>query len=592
MTAPPGATWRWLALLALAGALCYANSLQGPFLFDDASLALESPFSLRNRPLVRASLALNREISATHTRSYHLVNVAVHVAAAWVLFGLVRRTLPRVTEAAAQRAEPFAFAVALVWLVHPLQTESVSYISQRAESLAGLFLLSTLYAFVRAQASARPRVWQAAALGALVLGMATKEIAATAPALLLCYDALFLSGSRRAAGSLRAALAQRGRFHALYAAATLALGAWFIGPLLFGAETSGFGVETVSAADYARTQPGVILHYLALAFVPVGQCLDSMWPLARGLGEWLPQALVLAALAAATLWALWRRSWLGFAGAWFFVTLAPTSSFVPIQDPAVEHRMYLPLAAVVVVVLGGLWALCTRLAPGRKGAPLALALVLATVLGALTVRRNVLYRDAEAMWSDVVAKAPHNWRAHLSLGTVQLAQGEHAEAAASFERSLALSPRPNTWLELGRAHSRRGAHAEALRAFDEADRMRPLHAETLLDRGIAYLRAGDPRALVDLERSAALAPSGAAFFNLGVAALNSGDGVRAERHFRRARELLPESPQAQGGLGRALFVQGRLAEARVELEHALRLAPGDRELAELLARCSAHSPGR
>ncbi len=586
MTARPGAAWRWLVPLALAGALCYANSLSGPFLFDDASLALESPLTLRNRPLVRASLALNREISATDTRSYHLVNVLVHVAAAWVLFGLVRRTLPRVPEAAALRAEPFAFAVALVWLVHPLQTESVSYISQRAESLAGLFLLSTLYAFVRAQTSARPRAWLAASLCALVLGMATKEIAATAPALLLGYDALFLSGS------LRAALARRGLFHALFGAATLALGAWFIGPLLFGAETSGFGVETVRATDYARTQPGVILHYLALAFVPVGQCLDSMWPLARGLGEWLLQALVLAALAAATLWTLWRRSWLGFAGAWFFVTLAPTSSFVPIQDPAVEHRMYLPLAAVVVVVLGGLWALCARLAPGRKGAPLALALALATVLGALTVRRNVLYRDAEAMWSDVVAKAPHNWRAHLSLGTVQLAQGEHVEAAASFERSLALSARPNTWLDLGRAYSRMGAHAEALRAFDEADRMRPLHAETLLDRGIAYLRAGDPRGLADLERSAALAPSGAAFFNLGVAALNGGAGARAERHFRRARELLPESPQALGGLGRALFVQGRLAEARVELEHALRLAPGDRDLADLLARCSANSPGR
>lgn len=577
-------------LLALAGVLVYANSLHGPFLFDDASFQIDSGLPLRNRPLVRLTIAFNRWISTTDTFGYHLVNLAVHVAAALVLYGIVRRTLVRVAGTDQVRSDGFAFSAALVWLVHPLQTQAVSYISQRAESLAGLFFLLTLYFFVRAAASARPAAWQAAALATLVLGMGTKEILATAPLLLWLYDRTFL------AGSFLGALRLRKGFYAALTCATLALIAWFIAPLFFGSETAGFRVETVSSADYARTQPGVILHYLALAFVPRGQCFDSMWPLARVPGDWLPQSIALGALLVAALWALARRAWLGFAGAWFFVTLAPTSSFVPIQDVAVEHRMYLPLAALVVVVLGALWKACALACPRRPSTPVWVALVLASVLAGASSARNRLYRDAEAMWSDVLSQAPHNWRAHLALGTVQLQAGKNAEAARSFERSLELGPRPNTYLELGRAYSRMGAHEEALRAFDAADRMRPLHAETLLDRGIAYLRKGDPRAVQDLERSAALAPSGTAYYNLGVAALSGGDGrsrdgVRAERHFRRALEFLPDAPQVLGGLGRALLAQGRHTEAAVEFERALGLTPDDRELQALLASCRAGAGG-
>jgi Flp pilus assembly protein TadD len=570
--------------LVLAGVGVYANALRGPFLFDDASLWLEQGLELRNRPLVRASFALNRYLGQGDTLGYHALNVLVHVFAGLCLFALVRRTLR--ARARPQPAGAIAFGVALLWLVHPLQTESVAYISQRAESLAGLCVLAALLAFARAfgrPASARARAWQALVFVAFALGMATKEVAATLPLLVLLYDRAFLAGSF--AGALRA----RPGFYAALAASALALGAWFIGPLLLGAETSGFALEGVTPLEYARTQAGVVLGYLGLAFAPRGLCLDRMAPVAHGLGEWLPHALVLVALLAATAWALARRPALGFVGAWFFVTLAPSSSVVPIQDLAVEHRMYLPLAAPLVLVVLALFALAARLARGRARLAPALVGALALALGLAAVRRNRLYQDAVAMWTDVVTKAPHNWRGHLSLGMALLERGDEAEAARALERSLELEVRPNTYLYLGRAYSRLGDHERALAAFDQADHLRPLHAETLLDRGIAYLRKGDARALVDLQRSAALEPTPTAFFNLGVAALNAGDGARAEPSFRRALELLPDSPQAVGGLGRALYLQGRTSEAVRELERALALRPDDAETRALLEQVRAAS---
>ena len=218
----PGPWWATLlaasAIIAVTVA-AYWHSLDGEFMFDDRVWIVENP-SIKHlwplgdvllpadaahvggRPIVSLSLAVNYALGGLDVRGYHAVNLAIHICAALVLFGVVRRTLvlPRLIARFGEAATPLAAIVALIWAVHPIQTEAVSYVIQRAESLVGLFYLLTLYCFIRgATARATKPLWYLACFVACLLGMATKEVMVTAPIVLLLYDRTFLSdrfGSR------------------------------------------------------------------------------------------------------------------------------------------------------------------------------------------------------------------------------------------------------------------------------------------------------------------------------------------------------------------------------------------------------------
>jgi hypothetical protein len=278
---------------------------------------------------------------------YHLSNLTIHILAALVLFGVVRQTLvsERLREQFGRAATGLSLTVALIWTVHPLQTESVTYIIQRTESLMGLFLLLTLYCAIRSFDSPRPRRWQVAAVLACALGMGSKEVMIGAPILVLLYDWIFVGSSFREIWRRR---------WALYAglAAT-----WVLLALLVATGQARQAVISASFAQlgssaYAKTQCGVILYYLRLSLWPHPLVVDyNDWPIAKTAMDFVPWAVVLGAMLCATLVALWRRSWLGFPGAWFLIILAPSSSLIPIiSEPAAERRMYLPLAAVVVLI--------------------------------------------------------------------------------------------------------------------------------------------------------------------------------------------------------------------------------------------------
>ena len=289
--------WLGAALLALAAVAVYYNSFSAAFVFDDLSwiennpairhlwpiwplLSLSDPV-IGGRPVVSLTLASNYAIGGTDVRGYHVVNLAIHILAAWTLFAVVRRTLlrPKLAERFAHSATPLAFAAALLWTVHPLQTESVTYIVQRTESLAALFYLLTLYCVIRgAESAGRGTGWYVAAVASCALGMATKETVATTPVVVLLYDWIFLSGS------LRAALAQRGKLYAALAA-TWGIVAAVLISTNFHNNTAGSGAGGFTPWNYFLTQPSVLVHYLRLVFWPTGQCLDYGWPPASGRPE-------------------------------------------------------------------------------------------------------------------------------------------------------------------------------------------------------------------------------------------------------------------------------------------------------------------
>jgi tetratricopeptide (TPR) repeat protein len=538
---PGGAAWPQALALLLAAVLCYANSLRVPFLLDDPFVdVLDAPLDYSTRPLVWASFDLNRALSGGDTWSYHAFNGLVHLACALLLLGVLRRGMRLVAPGLGARTRAgLALATTLLWTCHPLQTSAVTYLSQRAESLAACLYLVVVYAFLRSLDASRPFAWRGLALLALALGFAVKETIATAPPFLLLLDATLI------AGGPRAALRQRGGFHGALLLAGLALGLVFVVPLLQAEESSaGFRLETFGTLEYARTQPGVILHYLRLALWPHPLCFDYAWPIAARLSDWLPQTAALAALLGVTAAWLLRRSWGGVAGAFFFLFLAPTSSFVPIQDPAFEHRMYLPLAAVLLLAVMGAWWLCTRLLPRARALPAVLAAVSALACAALTVRRNQDYRTAEGLWRLTIEQAPHNARAHGNLGCVLLTAGRVEEAIQSLITGMGLDPR------LGFIH---------------------------LNLGNAYLRLGKvDHAISFLERGARLSEDARGIDILGGALFDKGDYLGATRQFRKALELAP-GPRAHHRLAKALGMLERREEALQHLAEALRLDPGYEE---------------
>jgi tetratricopeptide (TPR) repeat protein len=574
-----------LAILALT-CLAYAGTFTAPFLFDDAefvkgpSVHTLSWETVRGttRPLVQLSLALNWAVGGGDPLGFHVVNVAIHALAAAALFGLVRRTLalPSFTARWRDAAPELALATSLVFALHPLQTESVSYVIQRAESLMGLLYLATLYAVVRgATATTARAAWYAAAIVACALGMLTKPVMVTAPVIALFYDRVFL------AGSWRRAWRERGVLHAGLSAT------WLVLALLLAGEhesaaTAGFAMRDVSFGEFLRSQPGVVLRYLRLVVWPYGLVLDYGWPIAASAAAIVPPALALAALIGAAWWAVRGSPELRFLLIAFLVILAPSSSVVPIRDLAFEHRMYLPLAALAALGIGGAWALLShgRLGIRRRHA-LAAAAVIVAALTLLTIVRNRDYASPIAMWSDVTTKRPENPRGWANLAQALMAEHRADEAIAAARRALAVDPSfADAHVHLGHALAERREWREAEAHYAEAVRLNPRSAEAHNNWGALL---ADQKRYAEAEphyvEALRLEPGYAeAKNNLGVAVMQRGDYARAAALFDEAIRLSPAYAEPYSNLGNLLTRQGKAAEAVERYVRALALKPAYAEV--------------
>jgi tetratricopeptide (TPR) repeat protein len=462
-----------------------------------------------------------------------------------------------------------AFAAALLWSLHPLLTESVTYVVQRAESLMALWYLLVLYAFIRSTAAgARRRAWEALSVAACLLGMATKEVMVTAPVVVLLYDRAFV------AGGFRAAWARRAGYYLALAGTWLLLAVLVLTTHGRGG-TAGFG-SGVSPSDYALTQAWAIPHYLRLALWPHPLVFDYGRVLVTDPARLVVPVLVLAGLVGAALWALRRRPPLGFLGAAFFLILAPSSSLVPVATETVaEHRMYLPLVAVAV-----LSALALDRALRRAALPVAVAW--AALLGVLTWERNRVYGSAESLWADTVAHEPGNERAHNNLGFILAAEPGRADAAeAQYAAALRIDPAyAQAQCNLGLLLvSQPGRLDEAIRHFQAALRVDPHFVDALYNLGCAFdqVPGRGPDAVALYQEAIRLKPDHyQAHFNLGCA-LDRLPGQRAAAMAQYAEtiRLRPDFAEAHYNLGGDLQLEpGRTDEAIAQYREALRLDPG------------------
>lgn len=620
-------------LLAVVGAGVYQGSLWGQFVLDSIDQIAMNPrirslwpdgaggsvlpaYLRSSRPVVEASFALNYALGGVEPAGYQLVNVLVHVAAAITLYGLIRRVLalPALAGRYRQSAAHVAFAASLLWMVHPLTTQAVTYTIQRSESMMALFYLLTLYCVVRCVQSSRELAWLLLAALCFTLGLGSKVVIATAPLLVVVMDGLLMdfAFARVIRRQWRWVLLLLG----VTAAAAFAMGL----PSLLSRTggSAGFGVTAISSQQYAATQPEIILHYLTLALWPVELCLDYAWPAVPDLRSAGPAAGFMGVLIILSLVGALRRWRAAFLPLAFFLILAPTSSFIPIYDLAAEHRMYLPLAALitglVLAVDEGLAQLKTKAWikwSTRRTLAVMLVLGFAVPLAGRTIVRNRDYHDPLDLWRQVVDQQPASYRAHNNLGMLLLARNQPAAAMphlhkammipdrmaattvqANIAKALVMLNRPADALEIldrvilerprvARFHMFRGDALlsmnnteEAVQSYTAAVLIEPWNVDAVFFLGNALLQANRPaEAIAPLQRAVAIEPSQPDLHSaLGLALLRSGDAQGATRQFQLALQLDPNHAQTLCNLGELSLMQGHIEHAISQLERALQLA--------------------
>jgi tetratricopeptide (TPR) repeat protein len=559
--------------------VAYWNSFSGALVYDDRASITEN-MSIRQlwplstvlappdeagtggRPIGNFTFALSYALSGLEPWGHHVVNVTIHILTALTLFGVVRRTLlqPALREGLGRDSFPLAVAIAALWAVHPLQTQVVTYLSQRTESLMALFYLLTVYCFIRGT-EARPRVWHTLAFLACLLGVMSKEVIATVPLLVLLYDRTFVSGT------LIAAWRRHWRLYVALASTWLLLALLLIGVRERGV---GYGLG-IPWFEYALTECKAVVTYVRLGLWPHPLIFDRGVTLIKTVADALPYVVVLISLLGATIWALCKRPVLGFTGAWFFVILAPTSSVVPvIQQPIAENRPYLPVAAVIALAVATLY-----LRFGRRTV-VAVCSVLAAVCVVATAQRNRDFASEIALWTDTVAKSPLNARAHYNLGVALNYAGRTAEAMVHYSSALEISPDyPEARNNLGNALVETGRIQEGLPHLEAAVRLRPSFADAHYNLGNAFLHTNrSPEAIPHYQVALRLDPARPkARNNLGIAFLRTNRPDAAIREFEQSIALKVDFYDAQMNLAVVLLQVGRHLEALRHAEFALKLRP-------------------
>ncbi len=514
----------------------YSPSINGPFLLDDTS----QPYMLPNfyalplsnwitgvRPVLMLTYWLNFKQSGNEvTFGYHVVNVLLHFFDGILVYFVMRKALGWVRAEKPYREILAAFAAGL-FLFHPIQTESVSYVADRSETLSLFFLLAAFVLFLYRKSAS---VGVGTALAILVLfgaAILSKEHTAVFPALLLLTDYYWNPGF--SLDGIR-------RNWKLYVPIVIggAFGVVFVFRILSQSRSAGFGLKDLTWYQYFFTECRVIWDYLRMFLLPFGQNLDYDFPFSRGILDHGAIVGLIALVAVSVLAWIYRRRFPLASYGWFtyLILLAPTSSFVPIQDPIAERRLYLPFIGLLFITVEFL----RRWKTGKATLIAVLSLVVLAE-AALSYQRNELWGNAVEIWKDSASKSPRKLRPRFQLAYVYY-QAQHCD--------------------------------EAVAEFAKASQLEPPRFDLLLDWALAYDCAGKPADAIDkLKQAASITRNAHVYSQIGMEYGKQGQYVEALNALATAEQLNPNWEMTYVYRGGVYELQGDKARAAQEYRHAL-----------------------
>ena len=520
----PGTPW-WVyaslfavALVALLSA--YGPALKGPFVFDDQALPFLAPNSgahslaswlLGVRPVLMASYWVSYQSGGAEPYGYKLVNLFIHLLNGVLIWLIVRKVLEFASETSPLRTVLSVFC-AFLFLLHPVQTESVAYAAGRSETLSVFFAFAAIALFVYRRSITVTWAVSAGLFVLMCLAILTKEHTAVIPGVLLLTDYFWnpgfsFEGVRR-----------NWRFYTAAVILGIAGGAFICFRVLSSALTAGFRVPGLPWYDYFFSECRAVWSYLRLVVIPIGQNVDYDFPVSHGI---LARGAIvgLGALVAVSVAAwIYRKRFPLAAYGWFvfLLLLAPTSSFLPIADLFVERRLYLPFLGILLIC-------CEFLRRSKMRVP-ALAAVLGAVIvvyGIAAHTRSQVWTSNLALWQDTVKKSPGKARPHQYLANAYVHLGRYGPAAEEYAKAakvqtptwpvyydwavsldfmgrdqealeklklaVALQPGGIVYAELGRVFGKLGRPGEAFAALQKAEALAPTFEDTYVYRGNLYL---------------------------------------------------------------------------------------------------------
>jgi Flp pilus assembly protein TadD len=592
-----------LSLLAVIIVLIYTPSLTTPFIFDDISNIRDNPhiripsLSLKNltwagfhspivnRPVANISFALNYYIHGYNPVGFHVVNVLIHIATGFFLYFLAKATLS--TPALKDSYSQFGwipFFTVFIWLVHPIQTQSVSYLVQRMNSLAAMFYVLSMLLYVRFRMTARPwskwLLFAGCALSGL-LAFGTKEISVTLPGFIILYEWYFFQELSRQWG-LRHLLILLGSSLMIL---LISLAYFENAPIT--QILSSYDTRDFTLMQRVLTQFRVVIFYISLLLWPHPSRLNLDHDFALSYSMTDPPTTLFAALVIAALFLLAvltarRNPLLSFGILWFFGNLVIESSIIGLEL-VFEHRNYLPSMLGIMVMVALVF---------RYIKPVWLGVIPLCIVGTLfttwTYQRNMVWADEIALYRDCAEKSPAKARPHNNLGAALVRRGRLSEAIEQFRTALNINPNDaDTHYNLGSALARQGELKQGIYHFSETLRLSPRNLKALNNMGVALVLLGRyDEALDYLEAALKINPLDAdVHSNLGFALKKLGNPDGAVRHLSKALAIDPDHVDALNNLGLVRKDQGQIEAAYQLFARALQLNPNleqaRRNLAEI-----------
>jgi tetratricopeptide (TPR) repeat protein len=584
-----------LLLFVILGLFIYSNTLKSPFVFDDGhnirqnrhirltELALKdivtagfkSPSS--NRPIANITFALNYYFHQYNLIGYHCTNIIIHILTGIFLFLFVKNTLA--TPSLCCRYERYKwipFFAAFLWLVHPLQTQSVTYIVQRMTSLAAMFYILSLLLYVKGRLTGQGMkeswLWFAGCIIAGILSLGCKETAAVLPVFILLYEWYFF----------RDLNIPRLKRYLPYVIGVFIifglLGLWFLGSSPLEKILSGYDQREFTLTERLLTQPRVVIYYISLLAYPHPGRLNLDYDFTISRSFIAPPTTLLCTVAVIGLiifsfYIAKRQRLLSFCILWFFGNLAIESSFLPLEL-VFEHRLYLPSMFVSLAIVALAWRYIKQ-----KWIRVVVFCIVTVLCCGWTYERNKVWKDPLTLWSDCVAKSPEKARPHNNLGNALQAQDKLDEAISHFRRALQLKPDfVEALSNLGNALQLQGKLDEAISCYRQALLIDPHSAKAFNNLGSALQLQGELDEAIDYFRQALRNNPDSpkihyTHYNLAKALDSQGNTEEAISHYRHALRIKPDFAEACYNLGRIMQTQGNLDEAINYYHHALRFKP-------------------
>jgi len=616
----------FLALLIFVGFIIYSNTLNSPFVFDDIKAIKENHFirteelSWRNiinaatgygksRPVSNLTFAFNYYFGRYNVVGYHLVNILISIINGILLFFLLKITLTIYSRQrfVASKLDSFtvtsvSFCTALLWLAHPVQTQSVTYIVQRMNSMGAMFFILALLLYAKGRLSQHRAsqisdiqdknerqkkhssycyYWFLGCALAGVLAFGSKESNASLPFFIFLYEWYFfqdldMNWLKRSLKYIVLIAILFGLF------ALISLG---LEPLEKLKSLRDFSAGQFTMDQRLLTQTRVVVYYLSLLVYPHPSRLnlDYDFPLSYSLIDpftTLPALIIIVGLVILGIYLAKSQRLISFCIFWFFGNLVIESSVIPLAL-IFEHRLYLPsmLLFLIPVTLGYRYIKLIWLRAGL----LCLAVV---VLSVWTYQRNQVWENELTLWTDVVKKSPNKARPQVNLGLVLANQDRLDEAIQHYIKSIQLDPNfAETYNNLGVVLKNQGKLNEAIQHYRKALQINPTYADAHNNLGVVLEKQGKPsEAKQHYRKALVLNPNHlSALNNLGNVLSKEGEANEAIEHFRRALQLDPDNSKVHNNLALVLVEQGQPNEAIRHYRKALELNPDNDEAHNNLA---------